>query len=251
MSVELLKVAVDAPAVEALRSDFESLLKEHETLLSDRNAMKFELESVRSSSLIKESRHTLLEKENNHLKQELASSLKVIHEKFGDISNHFNAKDRLTASEAEVHRLTQRAINARKDCDAGLRELENAKEQFEMAGEAYETDLRRLKSEMESLQSKMRADEDKWRKQLAEATVTCTQLEQQLAAQSKIGHSRGGTGSKSLESMWKQKVCELRAELKKCREENEVLKAQVDHLENFKSKNSRSKPAQKRAKVSK
>jgi hypothetical protein len=101
--------------MDSFRADAYSFVQDYEKLLLERNALKFDLETAKNSSLKDEARYVLLKKENVHLKEELDSSLTHIDQNIQNIVCHFKAKDELDRMRSEIkglHDLVYEKTNA-------------------------------------------------------------------------------------------------------------------------------------------
>ena len=224
--------------VGAFRAESRSILQAYETLLLERNSMIYDLEMAKSSYLREESRHSLLEKENAHLKQELNSNVALINEKISGIIGHFNAQDKLNGTKAELLRLNELVLLKTKDNEILGDDVEKMKSELSRIKEKHANEAARFNQEIGYLKDAMRKEEEKWKSQLEEATQTCRHLEKQLNKEA----------NNSLELMWKQKVLTLRNEVRNLEQENLSLKQRVESLENFKVKKN-PKSTQKRRKT--
>ena len=196
--------------------------------------MIFELDTAKIFSLREQSRHSLVERENDHLKTELGSKLVTLGRSMNAIVGHFDAADVLAQARADIAHLKEEACQNAVLTASLAQEKEGLEAKLEAANEDKVAASVQHDKELAHLRRAVKKEEDKWKAQVSEANRTCQKLQDQLDKRSGSNHYSAGSGSKSLELMWKQKVLSLMKDTKALQEENEALKDQLRRAEAYK-----------------
>ncbi|QDZ19583.1 hypothetical protein HOP50_03g21010 [Chloropicon primus] len=227
-------VAASGIDVEEFRACARSFLRDHESLLLERSSMIFELDTAKSTSLREESRHSVLERENTHLRLELGSQLAVLGRTMSGILGHFSAAEALEQAQADIVHLTEELLQKESLAASLARETEGLKGQLQAIRLERETEGHRRDKEKRGLELTIKREGEKWKAQLAEATRTCQKLQDQVDRKSGQGQLSVGSASSSLELMWKQKVLSLQKQNKSLREEVSALEEKIREEDSFK-----------------
>ena len=220
--------------IDEFRANARSLLQDHEALLLERNAMIFELDTAKSSSLREESRRSNLEKENEHLKQELVSSLAALERDMTGVLGHFDAAEALATTRADAAHLREelRGMASANACLA--REATDLKAQLRNEREERAAESDRHEKEVQDLRLAIKREEAKWRTNLNEAARTCRELQDRIDKQTARSPSADDTGdTDSLDVLGTDPVSvSLHAEeARALREENAALRDQIKQME--------------------
>ena len=227
--------------IDRMRAETKSFLREHEALLLERNSMRFELETAKSSSLREESRLSLLEKENNHLKEQLHSNLAVLQRGMSGIVDHFNATDTLAETKEEIERLN-RSLLERLKINAVLEaEIERFKREREAMRLEHAAKSARQEKNLDDLKRRftlaMKREEDRGKAEVDGAKRAVADLRAEMGQEA----NRRGAEVRSVEIAWKEKVLALQREAKTLREENERLRSKAREAEAPRSRSGKAK----------